>query len=254
MTTPPPISHSLLDVMKDGKEFESLISHNYENLNILSEIRRSIKEIEDARKRPSICYIANVVRGIDNISIETSDELPFAEMVASIPSEEEEIDVILVTPGGLATTVGNFVNALRPRFKRVSFILLNMAMSAGTIFIMSGDEIVMSKHSRFGPIDPQIPNRDGRFVPAQSILLALNEIRIRGEERLKKGLNPLWTDVQLLRNIDPRDIGVAQSASRYSIDMVSEFLRKYKFKGWTNHSTDGSIVTDEEREKKEHLK
>lgn len=105
-----------------------------------------------------------------------------------------------------------------------------MAMSAGTIFIMSGDEIVMSKHSRFGPIDPQIPNRDGRFVPAQSILLALNDIRIRGEERLKKGLNPLWTDVQLLRNIDHRDIGVAQSASRYSIDMVSEFLIKYKFK------------------------
>lgn len=250
MTTPTPVSHSLLDVMKDGKEFESLISHNYENLNIVSEIRRSIKEIEDARKRPAICYIANVVRGMDNISIETSDELPFAEMVASIPSEEEEVDVILVTPGGLATTVGNFVNALRPRFKRVSFILLNMAMSAGTIFIMSGDEIVMSKHSRFGPIDPQIPNRDGRFVPAQSILLALNEIRVRGEERLKKGLNPLWTDVQLLRNIDPRDIGVAQSASRYSIDMVSEFLRKYKFRGWTSHSTDGSIVTDEEREKR----
>ena len=125
-----------------------------------------------------------------------------------------------------------------------------MAMSAGTIFIMSGDEIVMSKHSRFGPIDPQIPNRDGRFVPAQSILLALNDIRIRGEERLKKGLNPLWTDVQLLRNIDHRDIGVAQSASRYSIDMVSEFLRKYKFKEWTNHSKDGSTVTDEEREKR----
>ncbi len=32
------IATSLLDVMKDGREFESLISYQYNNLNIVGEI------------------------------------------------------------------------------------------------------------------------------------------------------------------------------------------------------------------------
>ena len=141
------ISTSLLDVMKDGREFESLISYQYNNLNIVGEIRRSINEIKATRHNPVLCYIANVVHNNINNSIDGTDDLPFNEMVASVPSECKEVDIVLVTPGGLANQVNNFVNALRPRFDKVNFIVLNMAMSAGTIFIMSGDEIVMSKQS-----------------------------------------------------------------------------------------------------------
>ena len=171
------IANSLLDVMEDGREFESLIKYQYNNLNILGEIRRSISEIQKARGKSCICYIANVLHSNINNSIDGTDDLPFNEMVNSVPNSIKEIDVVLVTPGGLANQVNNFVNALRPRFDKVNFIVLNMAMSAGTIFIMSGDEIIMSKQSKFGPIDPQIPNREGRFVPAQSILVALEDIK-----------------------------------------------------------------------------
>lgn len=241
------IASSLLDVMEDGREFESLIKYQYNNLNILGEIRRSISEIQKARAKNCICYIANVLHSNINNSIDSTDDLPFNEMVNSVPDSIKEIDVILVTPGGLANQVNNFVNTLRPRFEKVNFIVLNMAMSAGTIFIMSGDEIIMSKQSRFGPIDPQIPNREGRFVPAQSILVALEDIKKRGEERIKSNQQPDWTDIQLLRNIDPRDIGLAQSASRYSIDIVKDFLVKYKFKSWLTHTSTQAPVTDIEK-------
>lgn len=241
------IATSLLDVMRDGKEFESLIGYQYNNLNIVGEIRRSISEIEQARHRPAICYIANVVHSNINNSIDGTDDLPFHEMVNSVPIDAKEIDVILVTPGGLANQVNNFVNALRPRFEKVNFIVLNMAMSAGTIFIMSGDEIIMSQQSKFGPIDPQIPNREGRFVPAQSILVTLDDIKTRGEIKIKNHEQPDWTDIQLLRNIDPRDIGLAQSASKYSIDIVKDFLAKYKFKSWTEHSSDHRPVTESDK-------
>lgn len=244
------IASSLLDVMEDGREFESLIKYQYNNLNILGEIRRSISEIQNARGKNCICYIANVLHNNINNSIDGTDDLPFNEMVNSVPSSIKEIDVILVTPGGLANQVNNFVNALRPRFEKVNFIVLNMAMSAGTIFIMSGDEIIMSKQSKFGPIDPQIPNREGRFVPAQSILVALEDIKKRGEEKIKSNRQPDWTDIQLLRNIDPRDIGLAQSASRYSIDIVTDFLVKYKFKSWLTHSSTHAFVTEDEKIKR----
>ncbi len=244
------ISSSLLDVMEDGREFESLIKYQYNNLNIVGEIRRSINEIKTARKNPVLCYIANVVNNNNNNSIDRTDDLPFNEMVASVPSSCKEIDIVLVTPGGLADQVNNFVNALRPRFDKVNFIVLNMAMSAGTIFIMSGDEIIMSKQSKIGPIDPQIPNREGRFIPAQSILLTLEDIKKRGEEKLKKHEQPEWTDIQLLKNIDPRDIGLAQIASNYSIETVKNFLIKYKFKTWEKHSSSGNPVTNEDKERR----
>jgi len=241
------ISNSLLDVMVDGREFESLVGHQYNNLNIVEEIRRSIAEIQDVRNHPAICYISNVVRGNINNSIDGTDDLPFTEMVNSVPAGIDEVDVILVTPGGLANQVNNFVNTLRTRFDKVNFIVLNMAMSAGTIFIMSGDDIIMSKQSKFGPIDPQIPNKEGRFVPAQSILVALDDIRKRGEEQLKNHKQPDWTDIQLLKNIDPRDIGLAQSASQYSIDIVKDFLVKYKFKSWKEHSSNHTVVTENDK-------
>lgn len=237
-----------LDVMRDGQEFECLVGHQFApNLNIVGELRRSIAEVESTRNKYVLCYVANVVRGGINNAIDNSDDLPFNEMVNSVPQDIKEVDVVLVTPGGLANQVNNFVNALRPRFEKVNFILLNMAMSAGTIFIMSGDEIIMSKQSKFGPIDPQIPNREGRFVPAQSILLALEDIQKRGEEKIKQHMQPDWSDVQLLRNIDLRDIGMAKSASKYSTDMVKDFLVNYKFRTWQKHSSTGLDVTDDDK-------
>ena len=241
------VSSSLLDVMQDGREFESLIGYQYNNLDILGEIRRSISEIQAVRGNPIVCYVSNVVHNNINNSIDGTDELPFTEMISSVPNENKEIDIVLVTPGGSANQVNSFVNVLRPRFDKVNFIVLNMAMSAGTIFIMSGDEIIMSSQSKFGPIDPQIPNKEGRFVPAQSILVALEGIRIRGEEKLKQNKQPDWTDIQLLKNMDARDIGLAQSASKYSIDMVKDFLIKYKFRSWNKHSSTGKIVEEQEK-------
>ena len=244
---PAPVGPSPLDVMKDGHEFESLLSFNFSNVDILAEIRRSIGEVEAARGKRSLCYIANVVNGPIGNSIDGTDDLPFREMVASVPPSVKEIDVILVTPGGLANQVVNFVNTLRPRFNKVNFILLDMAMSAGSIFIMSGDEIVMSSRSKFGPIDPQVPNKEGRFVPAQSILLAINDIKERGQEALKNGEQPDWTDIQLLKNIDIREVGAALGASNYSIQITKEFLEKYKFATWAIHSHTQKPVTPQDK-------
>jgi len=50
-------------------------------------------------------------------------------------------------------------------------------MSAGTIFAMSGDEIVMTNSSYIGPVDPQVPNKDGVYVPAQAILTLINKFQ-----------------------------------------------------------------------------
>ena len=242
---------SLLDIMEDGKEYASILGLQNVEIDLRNELLRSIDEISSIRKRPLICYVSNVVNSniTQSISIDNSDDAPFLEMVRNINSSEKSVDILLVTPGGSAETVAFLVNQLRARFDNIAFILPYMAMSAGTIFCMSGDELIMDESAFFGPIDPQVPSKNGRYVPAQSISTLIADIQNRGQEQLNKGLQPNWTDIQILRNLDAKEIGNAINASKLSTDLVSKYLETYKFKYWTKHS-DGSDVTPEQRKKR----
>ncbi|WJS96071.1 hypothetical protein NYQ10_06345 [Flavobacterium johnsoniae] len=244
-----PLSSQLLSKMEDGREFESLTKYQFASLNLKAEIQAGIKEIEDIRQRPAVCFMANTISVAGNTMIEDSDDLPFEEMISSIDSGINAIDIILETPGGLSTTVAKFVDKLRARFDHIGFIILNKAMSAGTMFVMSGDEIVMTGSSQIGPIDPQVRRMNGTFLPAQSILYLIEEVKKRGNDNIAKGKPIDWTDQFLINGIDRIEAGNAMIMSSKSIDMVENYLDKYKFKEWTTHK-DGSPVTVVEKKER----
>jgi hypothetical protein len=242
---------SLLDEMKTGNEYSSIISCMPKGLDLISEIRRAITVIEEIRKRPLFCYFANIVnpRLQTPTGINYTDDLPFCEMVDSVNKDVKSVSLMIVTPGGSAEQVAKFVNKLRMRFDYIEFILPDIAMSAGTIFCLSGDEIIMDSRAHIGPIDPQIPSRDGYFMPAQALLTVIKDIQERGEKSLLKGENPQWTDIQILNNIDAKELGNALAASDYSKELVEEYLRAYKFKHWPHHSN-GQPVTETEKQER----
>lgn len=235
--------------MIDGKEYQSTIDSKPQHLDYAVEIRRSLREIYACRNKYIICYLSNMInQGITaNNGVDLSDDLPFSEMINSIPQEEKAVDFILVTPGGSAEQVSKFVDLLRARFDEVNFIIPHMAMSAGTIMIMSGDEIIMSENSYFGPIDPQVPNSKGRYVPAQALLSVLEDIRHRGNSALLNGENPNWADVFVLQQIDHYDLGNVINASEYSIKLVKDYLANWKFRKWEKNGTPVSKDHKEER-------
>lgn len=249
---PQPVIHSLLDNMVDGREYQSVVGKNV-SLVLDEEMKKALQEIKAIRKKPIICYISNTFnRAVTervSTSIDNSDDTPFIEILKTIPQTEKDVDIILVTPGGSADTVDYFVKKLRSRFDNITFILPYMAMSAGTIFCMSGDELIMSESAYIGPIDPQVPSRAGMYVPAQSIMTLISTIKKRGDEQLKKGLQPDWTDVQILNHLDPKELGNAITASALSTRLVTDYLKQYKFRNWQFHS-DGSSVTDDERNRR----
>ena len=59
------------------------------------------------------------------------------------------------TPGGSGETAEEVVKFLRNNFDTVSFVVSGEAKSAGTIIVLSGDEILMTETGSLGPIDAQ---------------------------------------------------------------------------------------------------
>lgn len=239
---------SLLDCMVDGSEYGSIVDKiPRPDQNLIEVLRSAIAEIEALRGRPCIVYVGNVVKPGEGASVELLDDLPFAEMVNSVPAEHKKVDVFLATLGGSGQQVVRFVNALRARFEEIDFLIPSVAMSAGTLFCLSGDRIWMNPQAALGPVDPQVPTKDGRFVPAQALLLLVQQLQIDGQRALSKGQPVPWTAVRIVDTIDKKELGDAVTASNYASEMASKFLDAYKFKHWKKRQSSGLDVTPEYR-------
>lgn len=240
---------SLLDELQDGKEYSSILDASPQvGTDVLTDVIRGLAEIERVRGRPCLAYVGNVVKKDDGeSSLDSSDDLPFREMVAKVPTDVKKVDVLLATRGGSGHQVSQFVNCLRSRFDEVDFLIPSSCMSAGTLFALSGDHIWMTNRASLGPIDPQVPTKDGRYVPAQALLLLVAELQCQGEQALAKGAGVPWTAVRLIDSLDKKELGEAITASQYSHTMATQFLEKYKFRNWTIKETSQQPVTPAER-------
>lgn len=242
---------SLLAAMVDGKEYGSIVDKTLPNgRNIALEVVEALAAIEAYRGRRCIAYVGNVVRPAAGSSIESSDDLPFAELVQSIPANEKKVDVFLATGGGSGQQVVKFVNALRARFDEVDFILPSTSMSAGTLFALSADNIWMNPLAAMGPVDPQIPTKDGRFVPAQALLLLVAQLQKDGQKALEEKRPVPWSAVRMIDSIDKKELGDAMTASQYAVNMASQFLNTFKLRSWQTRESSGQPVTPEYRLKR----
>lgn len=246
----PKVVDSLLDTLEDGNEYGSIVSVvPKQGLELFDELIRGLNEIEEIRERPCLTYVGNVVRDDSgNSGVDSTDDLPFFEMVQKVPKDVQKVDILLATRGGSGHQISRFVNCLRTRFDQVDFILPSFCMSAGTLFALSGNNILMTERACLGPIDPQVPTKDGRYVPAQALLLLVDKLQKDGQEALNNKGSVPWTAVRIIDSIDKKELGDAITASQYSITMATQFLINYKFKNWTIRKTSGEPVSDDYRQ------
>lgn len=90
----------------------------------------------------------------------------FLERLQTEMPDRRRLLIFLNTTGGSAETVETLVEIIRYNYQEVWFVVPDFALSAGTIFCMSGDKIWMDYSSSLGPIDPQVPTGRGDWVPA----------------------------------------------------------------------------------------
>jgi ClpP class serine protease len=137
-----------------------------------------------------------------SINIEDSEAILRA---IRLTPDDQPIDLILHTPGGLVLAAEQIAKALVEHKGKVTVFVPHYAMSGGTLIALAADEIVMDRNAVLGPVDPQIGD-----IPAASILTVL---------KVKKP-----------QNISDETIMVADIAAKARIQVasfVAEILAKH---------------------------
>lgn len=136
----------------------------------------------------------------------------------------KSIDIILETPGGFAEVVEDLIRNLRKKYTNIGVIVPGYAKSAGTIFAMGADEILMGDTSALGPIDAQIINQNGKNYSAGAFLEGLENIKRESKDKLEEIYKPI------LQNISPGEIEQCKNCQEFTQKLVKEWLVKYRFR------------------------
>lgn len=179
---------------------------------------------------------------------------PFRDFIEHIAkaTDRKNLALFLNTGGGSVQAAEKMVEIMRHHYSDVSFVVPDMAMSAGTVLAMSGNRIFMDYSSSLGPIDPQVLVRrdEGEtWVPALGYLDKV-------EELIKKSADGTLTPAEyvMLKELDLAILRAHEQAKDLSIQLMKDWLVTYKFKTWTKHRTDpskkGKPVTNAEKQQR----
>jgi len=106
-------------------------------------------------------------------SLSPDDKIFFGDAIRGL-DPNKGIDILIESPGGVAEVAEAIAKMLWSTFPSVRFIVPNMAKSAATLLVLSGEKILMDEQSELGPIDPQMPvrqpNGEIRYSPAHLII------------------------------------------------------------------------------------
>ncbi len=164
------------------------------------------------------------------------------EMMKADKASMDKLCIILTTDGGDANTTERLAKIFRHYYAELYYIIPDHAYSAGTILCMSGDRIYMNYSSVLGPIDPQVQNKEGRFVPALGYLEKIKDM-------LDKAENGTLSEAEfyILKDFDLAELSLYEQARDLTTDLLEEWLVKYKFRNWNRHRSTGEPVTEEEK-------
>ena len=208
---------------------------------LMAELDRLITAYNKHTGRYLFIYSADfnkAKQGIPDISLDQDDFYNIQDILRESP--EKKIDIYIETPGGSGEAAEEIARFLHKKFEEVNFVIASEAKSAGTILVLSGDNIYMTETGSLGPIDAQ--TRIGRSF--QSAYDYKEWIEQKRAEAIKnKFLNPV--DAQIIAQITPGELAGVTNALEFAKDLVSDWLVQYKFKKWKTRESTGAPVTEE---------
>lgn len=178
----------------------------------------------------------------DALSLVTGDVQGFMSAVHGL--HNDNLDLIIHSPGGTVEAVEQIITYLRTKFRHIRAIIPQNAMSAATMLACACDEIIMGKHSAIGPIDPQItfPLQNGTpfTAPAHSLLSEFE--RAKQEILANSGVAPLW--IPKLSTWPAGILDICQKTIDLAKSKVENWLESYMFKGQPNAHQKAHSIAD----------
>ncbi|RLG77080.1 MAG: hypothetical protein DRO14_02850 [Thermoprotei archaeon] len=86
---------------------------------------------------------------------------------------DKPIMLVIHTPGGLVLAASQIARALKAHPAKKVVVVPHYAMSGGTLIALAADEIIMDPNATLGPLDPQLMGPNGIYLPAPSVLKAV---------------------------------------------------------------------------------
>jgi len=215
------------------------INRRLSGAELESELARLISEYNKLRDTYLFVYAAAIGKPIPAIPLEQGDFYLIRDLLTG-KKDLQKVDIYLETLGGSGETAEEIVKFLHNNFDTVSFVVSGEAKSAGTIIVLSGDEILMTETGSLGPIDAQM--KIGRSVVSAYDYMEWVEKK-RKEADKQGALNPF--DATMIAQISPGELGSVFHALKFAEDLVVEWLINYKFKKWTVTESRKIPVTEE---------
>jgi len=216
------------------------------NMSILDwekELISLIKKYNLYTNRFLFVYVSSLNKPIPDTMLNMEDYYLIHGILKNVSSDK--LDFYIESGGGSGEAAEEIAKCLHSKFSNVNFIVSGEAKSAGTILVLSGDEISMTETGSLGPVDAQVPI--GRFrVSAHDYLRWIDEKRL--EARNNNALNPL--DATMIAQISPGELQGVHEALNFAKDLIIEWLPKYKFKNWTHSSKTNEEITDDYKKKR----
>ena len=132
---------------------------------------------------------------------------------------EQDLHVILGTPGGDGETALRLARQAQARCKNLTVIVPDQAKSAGTLFALGAHRIYMGPTSDLGPIDPQFLV-NGSLVAAKAIIAAVEN----AEDRIQKNPATYPLHASLLADVTAVMVQQARDALARTDDILREAL------------------------------
>lgn len=158
-----------------------------------------------ARARGSL--VLKIVHHDVDEYIDTDTAIEAIDLIRQAP-DNAPIDIVLHTPGGIASATQQILHALKHHPGRKTAFVPYRAKSAGTMIALACDEIVMGTSAVLGPIDPQYS-----WMPAP-ILAALTE---------HKSADRVSDEMIILSKMAKQAV---EEARRFSCDYINDAHKK----------------------------
>ena len=211
---------------------------------IEEQIDEHLRKIEKEFDADALAYFGPIYYGTDESIRDAIESLKTKRSGKTAQKgKRSKLVVILETSGGYAEVAERIANLFHKHYNSVEFVVPNYAMSAGTILVMSGNEIWMDYFSILGPIDPQLEGPKGQPIPAHGYLVQYDRL-------IKKSKRNQITTAELqflLEKFDPAELYQYEQEMNLSVTLLKEWLVKYKFRTWNKTDTRRLKVTEKRK-------